>query len=65
MDLLIGKVLDLAVNYSSTVELLVYGNLKVFKIHLSDLQHVGEEDSFLSFSAHENAAQRGLHRVPR
>ena len=50
MDLLIGKVLDLAVNYISIVELLAYGNLKGSKIHLSHFQHMEEEVSLLFFS---------------
>lgn len=50
MDLLIGKVLGLAVNYISILELLAYGNLKVSKIHLSRLQHMEEEVSLLFFS---------------
>lgn len=49
MDLQLLKLLDLTVNYVLTIEQLAYGNLEVFKIHLFHLQHIREEDSFISF----------------
>ena len=55
---MIGKLLDLAVNYVLTREKLAYGNFKVFKIFLS-LATCGEENSFLLFSPCENEAGQG------